>query len=106
MGKGLSKDMDRLQNSSISRLLWVFHLSQYLMCLIFTNDQANKEHFTKTRACKICSIQGNRYSCDTGKYNAFISKGSFISMWIIYHIFIVTNLFVSRHSKERLVCLL
>ena len=78
MGKGLSKDMDRLQNSSISRLLWVFHLSQYLMCLIFTNDQVNKEHFTKTRACKICSIQGNRYSFDTGKYNAFISKGSFI----------------------------
>ena len=43
-------------------------------CALFLKyDKANKIHFTKTGACKICSFQDDWYSCDARKFIAFIS---------------------------------
>ena len=43
-------------------------------CAFFLQyNKANKVHFTKTGACKICSIQGDWYSCDARKYTAFVN---------------------------------
>ena len=43
-------------------------------CAFFLQcNKANIVHFTKTGACKICSIQDDWCSCDARKYTAFIN---------------------------------
>ena len=43
-------------------------------CAFFLQyGKANKIHFIKTGACKICSIHGDWYSCDARKYTAFVN---------------------------------
>ena len=43
-------------------------------CAFFLQyHKANTVHFTKTRACKMCSIQGDWYNCDVRKYATFIN---------------------------------